>query len=526
MIRHPSSPWGSVVLLLIILARAVFLTATSAAEEVTAGSSGLSKINIEDLRKHVVTLAGDALEGREAGSRGGKATVAYLRTALKTIRARTAVPPERVQEFGGDYQNLLVLLPGSDEKLKHQVVVVGAHHDHVGYGKASNSQGPLGYVHNGADDNASGTAAVLELIEAFSSLEPRPACSILFAFWDAEEVGLLGSKHWVANPTIPLQQLRFVLNLDMLGRLRNGKVITVGWRSAAGLRPFLAAHNTNNFLLLAYQPKVIADSDHHPFYSAGIPAIHLDTDKHDDYHRPTDDPDRINWDGLQVMTEYAYRLIFDAANRPEFPRFRRDALTEPPPDWMVQRELTPPPVRLGVTWDERRIKQNLMTIAQVNAGSPAANAGLLPGDRLVQFGVWQQNNSFDTLKSTILAAKNPVAIRIERPGVGSPLELTANLAGSPIRLGAGWRDDPALPDSVVIAQVIADSPAARAGISVGDVILSFGGRPLNSSEEMKQRVTTEPGPFQFRIERDGRIQDLSVDVTDERQPPAAAVANP
>ena len=487
-----------------------------AAKDAIAIRTGPARINREDLRKHVSTLASDSLEGREAGSRGGKAAVAYLRSVLKDLRKTADVPLETTQDFGRDYQNLLVFLPGSDENLKHQVIVVGAHHDHVGYGKSSNSQGPIGYVHNGADDNASGTAALLELIEAFSSLETRPPCSILFAFWDAEEAGLLGSRHWVANPTIPLKQIRLVLNIDMLGRLRNGRVITVGWRSAPGLRPFLATNNTTNSLLLAYQPKVIADSDHYPFYAAGIPAIHLDTDKHDDYHRPTDDPDRIIWDGLLQMTEYSYRLVLDAASRPEFPKFRREALTEPVPDWLSHRELTPPPVRFGVSWDQRRLQQNIITVAQVNSGSPAARAGVQAGDRILQFGPWQRG-SFDDLKTVIQIARNPVIIRLERPGAVEPIELTTNLQGNPIRLGAGWRDDPAIPDTVVITQVIAESPAARAGITVGDVILELGGKALASSEEMRQRVISEPGPFEFRLERDGRIHQVTVELMDEHQ---------
>lgn len=519
MKRRARSVRGSLVLFALLLVQTCS-GRRAAAEEALPVPTGSSRINVEDLRKHVTTLASDSLEGREAGSRGGKATVAYLRSVLKGMRANLDVPVERAQDFGRDYQNLLVFLPGSDETLKNQVVIVGAHHDHVGYGRSSNSKGPIGYVHNGADDNASGTAALLELIEAFSSLEHRPACSILFAFWDAEEIGLLGSKHWVTHPTIPLQQLRFVLNLDMLGRLRNGKVITVGWRSAPGLRPFLASHNISNTLQLAYQPKVIADSDHYPFYAAGIPAIHLDTDKHDDYHRPTDDPDRINWDGLQLITEYAYRVILDAADRPEFPKFRRDALTEPPPDWMSAREPTPPPVRFGVSWDQRQIKQNVIAIAQVNPGSPAARAGLQPGDRLLQFGPWHQG-SFEDLKTVIQVARNPVAVRVERPGVSTPLELTANLQGTPIRLGAGWRDDAALPNLVVITQVIAESPAARAGVEVGDVILQLGGRPLTSSEEMRQRIASEAAPFHLQIEREGRIREVTVEVIEERQVAAA-----
>ncbi len=487
----------------------------SIASEAIVIRTGLSRIDGDDLKRHVTTLASDSLEGREAGARGGKAAVAYLRSVLKRIRETSrTLPVETTQEFGRDYQNLLVLLPGSDETLKHEAVVVGAHYDHVGFGKASNSRGPIGHIHNGADDNASGTAALLELIEAFASLEIPPARSILFAFWDAEEAGLLGSKHWVANPTIPMQDLRFVLNIDMLGRLREGRVITVGWRSAPGLRPFLASHNVTNDLSLAYQPQVIADSDHYPFYAAGVPAVHLDTDKHDDYHRPSDDPDKINWDGLRRMTEYSYRLAFDAANRPDFPRFRREAFSEPTPSWFNPKAAASPPVRLGVNWDQEKLRQNVVVVSQVTPGSPAAIAGLRVADRIVRLGPWKMGSA-DDLKMVIQTVRNPVPIRVERPGIDTPLEMSAYLLGTPVRLGASWRDDSALPNCVVITHVVAESPADRAGIAAGDVVLNMSGRSFASSEEMRQRVLSEKQPFHFRVERNGRIREVTVELMED-----------
>jgi hypothetical protein len=484
------------------------------AQESLAIRSGLSRIDDVDLKRHVTTLAGDSLEGREAGARGGKAAAAYLRSELKRLREMYPVPREKTQEFGREFQNLLVLLPGSDPRLKLEVIVVGAHYDHVGYGNSTNSQGPIGHIHNGADDNASGTSALLELIEAFTSLEKPPARSILFAFWDAEEAGLLGSKHWVAHPTIPLRELRFVLNLDMLGRLREGRVVTVGWRSAPGLRPMLASHNLGNVLSLAYQPKVIADSDHFPFYSSGIPAIHLDTDKHDDYHRPTDDADKVNWIGLRQLTEFAYRVVFDAAHRPDFPKFRREATTEPAPAWLTPRAAVAAPIRLGVTWDSELAGKDIVEVAQVSADSPAARAGLQPRDRIVRLGSWE-NGTMDDLKTVIQLAKNPVLIRVERPGSESPIDVSAEFRGSPVRLGAGWMDDAALPNCAVITHVVAESPAARAGIAAGDVILEMGGRPLSSSDEMRDRVMSEPGPLRFRVERQGRIRDVTVDLHED-----------
>lgn len=477
-------------------------------------NKGLVKIDLADLKRHIGTLASDALEGREAGSRGSKAALAYLRSELKSIRQAGRLPTEQTQEFGRDYQNLLLVVPGTDERLKNEVVIVGAHYDHVGYGNASNSHGPFGQIHNGADDNASGTSALLEVVQAFASLDAAPARTMMFAFWDAEEVGLLGSKHWVASPTLPLKDVRFVLNLDMLGRLREGRVVTLGWRSAPGLRSMLASQNAGNQLRLAFQPRVTADSDHYPFYSHRIPVIHLDTDKHDDYHRPSDDPDRIVWDGLLTLTKFAYRVALEAANRPELPGFRNEAFSEQPPSWMARQNPVIPQVRFGVNWDSEMAKQNIARIANITADSPAARAGLQIGDRVIRVGPWE-GGSIDDLRTTLQIVKNPVEVRVIRNGAETPLELSVNFWGTPIRLGAGWIEDPTLPNCVVLTHVVMDSPADRAGLAAGDIIMALNGEPVVSSEQLRTRVTQENSPFQIRFERLGQIREVTIQFHDQ-----------
>ncbi len=499
----------------------LWLSLFATADDAIAIRNGLSRIDLNDVKRHVSTLASDSLEGREAGTRGGKAAAAYLRSELKAIRGKVRLPVEQIQEFGREYQNLLVFMPGSDESLRDEVIVVGSHYDHVGYGNATNSKGPFGQIHNGADDNASGTAAILELIEAFSSLDVPPSRSLLFAFWDAEEAGLLGSKHWVANPTIPLHNLRMVLNIDMIGRLREGRVVTAGWRSAPGLRQLLSSNNASNELRLAFQPRVLPDSDHYPFYALRIPAIHLDTDKHEDYHRPSDDPEKLNWDGLLQITEFAFRVVLDAANRPDMPRFRNEAIRELPPSWLAPHAALPPPFRIGLSWDRDLAKKNVASVAQVVPDSPSSSAGIRPGDRIIQLGPWE-NGTFDDLKTVIQIVKNPVSIRVARPGVDEPIELSATLWGSPVRLGAGWIDDPALPNCVVLTHVVAESPADRAGMAAGDVIVELNHRGLRSAEEMRQRVMDEASPLQFQIERQGRLRDVKVELFDEPMHKTAA----
>jgi Zn-dependent M28 family amino/carboxypeptidase len=117
--------------------------------------------------------------------------------------------------------------------LKREVIVVGAHYDHVGYGSQSNSFGPWGYVHNGADDNASGISGLLEVIDAMLAAKPAPRRSVLFAFFDGEEKGLLGSKHWVAQPTVPRTHIACMINVDMIGRMQHDRVEIYGWPAAA-----------------------------------------------------------------------------------------------------------------------------------------------------------------------------------------------------------------------------------------------------------------------------------------------------
>jgi hypothetical protein len=478
------------------------------AADVDAVDRAIERITIADLKRHCGTLASDALEGREAGTTGSRAAAAYLQTELRKIDSlKGATPTGWIQEFGS-FQNLIAVLPGSDPVLRNEIILIGAHYDHVGRGNQTNSHGPFGYIHNGADDNASGTAALLELADAFASMTPAPKRTLVFAFWDAEEMGLLGSMHWVKHPTHPLKSIRQVINIDMLGRLREGKVIVVGWRSAPGLRNRLVRQNPKGELLFHYEPKVIGDSDHYPFYLAGIPSLHLDTGKHDDYHRPSDDADKLNYPGILKMADFVFRLVEEFANEPTVPAFRREALTELQPSWMTARQ-PPPVVRLGVAFDVEQVKKDRAVVAEVTAGSAALKAGIRPGDRLVKLAHWDTGTVAD-LKTIVRIAENPVAVAVERPGTETLVELQVNLTGEPVRVGITWQLDDALPDSVIITNVIPDSPADRAGLKVGDVVTKLADETVNSDEEFRRHLLNDVGPLQFQVERDGVLQLISV----------------
>src|SRR5262249_45517286 len=161
----------------------------------------------------------------------------------------------------GNYHNILAVVEGSDPQLRDEYVLIGAHYDHVGYGNARNSYGPFGMIHNGADDNASGVAGMLEVARAVAQLASRPKRSILFAFWDGEEKGLLGSQYWVEHPTVPLKSVTLAINADMIGRLRNATVTVYGVRTVRGLRRLVSHQNQIANLLLDFTWENKPDSD-------------------------------------------------------------------------------------------------------------------------------------------------------------------------------------------------------------------------------------------------------------------------
>ncbi len=164
--------------------------------EVNARAAALASITTDQARAHVQVLADDTFEGREAGSRGNRAAGIYIVDLLKKWGLKPAGTAGTYYQSGNGSTNILAIVEGRDEKLRDEVILLGGHYDHVGYGTNRNSYGPTGFIHNGADDNASGVAALLEVAEALAQLPEKPARSILLAFWDGEEKGLLGSKYW------------------------------------------------------------------------------------------------------------------------------------------------------------------------------------------------------------------------------------------------------------------------------------------------------------------------------------------
>lgn len=413
----------------------------AAADTLNAATAG---IRAADAGRHVGILADDSFEGREGGSRGGRAAAAYVVEQLEKLDLRPAGDAGTWYQPFGSLRNILALVPGSDPTVARELVVVGAHYDHVGYGKAANSYGPFGFVHNGADDNASGVAGLLEVAEALARLDPKPRRPILVAFWDGEEQGLLGSRHFlrVRPAAVADAAVVFSVNLDMIGRLRGRRLEVYGTRTAAGLREAVTRVNsdpaTGAALALSFVWTIEDDSDHYPFIAAGVPTVMFHTGLHDQYHRPSDDAHLVNLDGIEPVARLTLgfvRTIADAEGGP--PAFRTESRGES--DATKRLLETPaalapgsPRGRWGLGTRPDPGDPRMPVIVRVSPESPAAAAGVLVGDRVVAVD-GERIANHDEMIARLRAKSGQVSLDIDRGGVIVRANLSESVAGEPTR---------------------------------------------------------------------------------------------
>ncbi|MFQ6112855.1 MAG: M28 family peptidase [bacterium] len=251
-------------------------------------------------------------------------TLTDLQEAIdETLSARSFVIPSlkarlkiSLKKEHRKTQNVIGLLEGSDPELRDEVVVMGAHYDHVGVKN--------GNIYYGADDNASGTAAVLEIAEAFSEMPIRPRRSLLFIAFSAEELGLLGSTFYVQHPSIPLKQTVAMINLDMISRNGDNRVSVIGSDRSPELHKINLAANEEIGLEFFYNgEKYFHRSDQASFAKHKIPVLFYNTEVHEDYHRPTDTPEKVNPEKLARIARLAFLVAWEVANSNRTPTFQR-----------------------------------------------------------------------------------------------------------------------------------------------------------------------------------------------------------
>ncbi len=288
-----------------------------------------------------------------------------------SICARTSIITNRKNT-----QNVIALVEGADPMLKNQYVVIGAHYDHLGMGgKNSSSRMPDTLaVHNGADDNASGVAAILEMAQKLSSEKPKR--SIVVVAFAAEELGLLGSRYFVENPVVPIDSVVAMVNVDMLGRLNTEMELQIGGvKTSREAEQLLTQANAKYGFKLALSPQGYGPSDHASFYAHNVPVLFFSTGPHTDYHTPFDVVDSINFEGLAKATSYIYDVVKHIADTSA--RFTFQEAGPAQPSSRHGNELK---VRLGIMPDVSGATNDGLRVLAVSDNGPAGVAGLIKND--------------------------------------------------------------------------------------------------------------------------------------------------
>jgi Zn-dependent M28 family amino/carboxypeptidase len=336
-----------------------------------------------------------------------------------------------VIKVNGKSANVVGVLPGSDPLLASEYVMIGAHYDHLGLGgPESLAANPEGQIHHGADDNASGTAGVLELARVLASERGRIKRSIMFIAFSGEELGLLGSGAYTRNPIIPLGSTVAMLNMDMIGRLRNGSLFIGGVGTSPVWKPLIEKLNgtlqtasggpvsgSGSRFQLSFGEDGFGPSDHQSFYVRDIPVLFFFTGTHDDYHKPTDTADKINAEGLRQVAEFVREIAFSVANEPQRIAFTK-VKTEQRPTGRGFR------VYLG-TVPNYSDQSDGMKLDGVRPGSPAEKAGLRAGDIIAKLGKTPIKNVYDyTYALGEIRAGEEVEVLIRRDGKDMTLKIT------------------------------------------------------------------------------------------------------
>ena len=348
-------------------------------------------INQENRIKEDVTfLASDALEGRQTGTDGEKKAANYIANRFKelgleakgtegylqpfTFKPKTKPHDEVKFDVNGDGTITGNNVIGFIDNKAENTIIIGAHFDHLGFGgEGSLYRDSIKAVHNGADDNASGVSVLLNL--AAKLKEKNTNNNYLFMAFSGEEMGLLGSNYFVKNPTIETKKVSYMINMDMVGRMKKDSTLAVyGTGTSPIFKQVLKSHN-DNFKLIQ-QESGVGPSDHTSFYLADIPVLHFFTGQHEDYHKPGDDSEKLNYDGMYLISDYIFNIITDLDDNGKLAFRKTKNESESTPRFKVG---------LGVIPDYLYDGKG-MRIDGVSENKPAQKAGLKKGDIVIKLG--------------------------------------------------------------------------------------------------------------------------------------------
>lgn len=382
------------------------------------------------IQEDVSFLADDKLEGRETGTKGEKEAAEFIAKRFEEL----GLEPRGTDGFYQDFTFKPKTDPHSEVKYSEansdstitgrnilgyinnsasQTIVVGAHYDHLGYGaEGSLYRGEEKAIHNGADDNASGVAVMLNLVSKLK--ETNTSNNYLFMAFSGEEMGLLGSNYFVKNTTINLDSINYMLNMDMVGRLKADSTLAVYGVGTSPIFKQVINANNNNFKIIEKESGV-GPSDHTSFYLSDIPVLHFFTGQHEDYHKPSDDSGLLNYEGMEYISNYIFDIITDINDNGEL-AFRK---TKNESDDAPRFKVT-----LGVVPDYMFDGKG-MRLDGVSEEKPAQKAGLQKGDIVVQLGDIEIIDMMSYMKALSKFEKgNTTTVKFDRNGEIIEAEVT------------------------------------------------------------------------------------------------------
>lgn len=371
------------------------------------------------IKRSVAKLLFPDIKWEDIAKTSAKAAVKPLDLPLVSAKLKTRIEPTMA-----DAWNVVARLPAkADSKTAQEYVVIGAHYDHLGMGGTSSSRAPgTKAIHHGADDNASGTALLLDVARRLSKLQDKPARNVLFMAFGAEELGTLGSRHWVEHPSVPIASVVAMINADMVGRMRERTLVVEGTGTAAAWTELLQKANDGLSLNLKFGAEGFGASDHSSFTGVRVPVAFLFTGVHDDYHLPSDTAEKIDVGGIDLAATLAARLAHAITERPE-----RLVFVDPP---------AAPPHGAAGSGTGRGFKVSLGTIPDyawqgkgvkltgARPDSPAIRAGLVAGDVIVKLGTHEVTNVHDYVFALgDLEPGRETTVEIERDGKRQTLKI-------------------------------------------------------------------------------------------------------
>ena len=371
------------------------------------------------LKKDVYFLAADDLGGRAIGTTGEQKAAEYLAQEFEKLGLTPMGTDGFFQEFtvskpNNPHEEAVIGTDGAGvtgrnvvaflDKKADKTIVIGAHFDHLGMGGQGSLHRGDSAIHNGADDNASGTAALLALAKIFKYETLKS--NILFIAFSGEENGLWGSNYFVKNPTVDLKTVNYMINMDMVGRLNPEKSLAVHGVGTSPSFPSVLDPINSDSLKLVPSESGVGPSDHTSFYLQDLPVLHFFTGQHADYHKPSDDADKINYEGLVQVIRYISRMIAGLDAEPKL-AFTKTKDSSDSPRFTVSMGVVP-----DYLYDGKG-----MRVDGVSDGKPAQAAGLQKGDIVIQLGDSTINDMMGYMRALSVFKKgDSTQVVLERAG--------------------------------------------------------------------------------------------------------------